>query len=107
MNEKLKSCPVARTLEAVGDRWTILILRDLLLGTASKFQEFLDSLPGLGPNTLAERLKKLEAEGIVERRFYSDHPPRAEYLLTPKGLELGEVVLALKHWGEKHTSAEG
>src|SRR5258708_5209396 len=106
MNDKLKTCPVARTLDIVGDRWTILILRDLLKGTASKFQEFLDELPGLGPNTLADRLKRLEAEEIVERRFYTNHPPRAEYVLTEKGWELGEVVLALRKWGENHTTAD-
>ncbi len=98
-------CPLVRTLEVIGDKWSILILRDLFQGTASKFQEFSDSLPGLGPNTLADRLKKLEAGGIVERRFYSEHPPRAEYVLTPKGRELGPVLLALRNWGEKHTEA--
>ena len=102
MPPNLDYCPLARALNVVGDRWTVLILRDLFQARAARFQEFLDDLPGLGPNTLADRLKKLESEGVVARRFYSEHPPRAEYFLTKKGWELGPVLLALLAWGEKH-----
>ena len=96
-------CPVARTLDVVGDRWTLLMLRDLSLDGPRKFQDFLESLPGISPNTLSGRLKALEKHGIVERRFYEKHPPRAEYVLTPKGQELRPVVRALSDWGERHT----
>lgn len=96
-------CPMARTLDIVGDRWTMLMLRDLSLDGPRKFQDFEQSLSGISPNTLSARLKTLEDNGIVERRFYSDHPPRAEYALTAKGLELRPVLRALKSWGEKHT----
>ena len=78
-------CPIARTLEIVGERWTILILRDLVTGGPRKFQDFERSLTGISPNTLSARLKRLEEAGIVERRFYEQHPPRAEYVLTEKG----------------------
>lgn len=97
-------CPVARTLEIIGERWTILILRDLVLDGPRKFQDFLGSLSGISPNTLSARLKTLEDNGIIERRFYKDHPLRAEYLLTEKGRDLRPVLRTLRDWGQKHTS---
>src|SRR6185295_8360644 len=96
-------CPIARTLDIVGERWTILIMRDLLLEGPRKFQDFERSLSGISPNTLSARLKILEENGIVERRFYEEHPPRAEYVLTGKGRELGPAMRALQNWGQKHT----
>jgi DNA-binding HxlR family transcriptional regulator len=98
-----RTCPVARTLEIIGDRWTILIVRDLLLKGQRKFLDFELSLTGISPNTLSARLKILEEAGLIQRRFYEQHPPRAEYLLTDKGRELGPVLRALRAWGEKHT----
>ena len=95
------SGPVAKTLEVVGERWTLLILQDLLRGY-HRFAELRDSVQGIAPNVLSHRLKVLEANGIVERRFYTDHPPRAEYYLTRKGHELGLVVGALAAWGARY-----
>jgi len=94
-------CPVARTLELVGDRWTLLIVRDLL-GATRRFQDLQMGLPGLAPNILSDRLKLMEEHGLVARRFYSEHPPRAEYQLTAKGQELGMVIGALAAWGSRH-----
>jgi DNA-binding HxlR family transcriptional regulator len=96
-------CPIARTLDIIGERWTILILRDLVVGGPQKFQDFQQSLAGISPNTLSARLKRLEESGVVERRFYEQHPPRAEYLLTAKGRALGPVLKALLDWGRSHT----
>ena len=96
-------CPVARTIDIIGERWTILILRDLLLDGPRRFQDFEHSLAGISPNTLSARLKRLEEYGIVERRFYEQHPPRAEYVLTEKGNELRPVLRALLEWGKRHT----
>jgi len=96
-------CPLARTLDIIGERWAVLILRDLFLEGPRKFQDFEDSLAGISPNTLSARLRRLEEGGIIERRFYAEHPPRAEYLLTAKGRELGPVMKALRTWGERHT----
>ncbi|MBI4609019.1 MAG: winged helix-turn-helix transcriptional regulator [Candidatus Rokubacteria bacterium] len=96
-----QACPVAKTLELVGDRWTLLIVRDLLQGPL-RFQDFQRSLKGIAPNILSDRLKLMEEHGVVRRRFYSDHPPRAEYALTDKGKELGVVVGALATWGSRH-----
>lgn len=95
--------PVARTLELVGERWTILILQELLRGS-HRFADLRESVGGIAPNVLSDRLKVLEAYEVVERRFYSDHPPRAEYHLTKKGHELGIVAGALAVWGAKHLS---
>ncbi len=103
--ESQEWCPVARTLDILGDRWTMLVLRDLVRGL-SKFSDILESLEGISPNLLADRLKRLEQRGIVERVFYSDHPPRAEYCLTEKGNELGPVIKAMAEWGIKYELEE-
>jgi len=95
-------CPVARTLDIIGERWTILILRDLFVDGPRKFQDFEQSLSGASATTLSARLKKLEDNGIVARRFYVDHPPRAEYILTDKGRTLGPLLRMLLEWGSKH-----
>jgi len=100
------SCPVARTANIVGTPWTALILRDLFINGACRYRELLDSLAGIAPNTLSERLKLLESHGIVERRFYEEHPPRAEYVLTAKGRELGPIIRAMREWGEKYADSE-
>lgn len=96
-------CPIARSLDVIGDRWTILILRDLVREGPRKFQDFERSLRRISPNTLSERLKRLEEAGIVARRFYEQHPPRAEYVLSEAGEELRPVLKALFQWGQRHT----
>ncbi len=99
----LKDCPVAKTLDLIGERWTLLILRDLFLQGPRRFQDLQESLEGVAPNTLSARLKHLEASGLVARHTYSEHPPRLEYRLTPEGKTLGPVLKALREWGERHT----
>ena len=94
-------CPVARTLDVIGERWTILVLRDLFQKGPRRFQDLQDSLAGVAPNTLSARLKDLEAKGVIERRLYSEHPPRLEYHLTEKGKSLGPVMQALREWGRR------
>lgn len=100
-----QSCPVAKTLEVIGDRWTLLVVRDLLRGS-QRFQDLLGSLPGIAPNILSARLKLMEEHGLIRRTLYSDHPPRAEYALTDRGRELGMVVGALAAWGGRHVHRE-
>lgn len=100
------ACPVSRALVIVGPRWTALILRDLLLHGTRRFQDFQKGLAGIAPTVLSERLKQLEAEGVVERRFYSENPPRAEYALTEKGRDLGPIIAAMREWGEKYQTGE-
>jgi DNA-binding HxlR family transcriptional regulator len=98
-----KSCPVARTLDLIGERWTVLILRDLFLKGPRRFQDFQESLTGVAPNTLSARLKDMDANGLITRRLYSEHPPRLEYHLTEKGKSLGPVLRSLREWGQKHS----
>jgi DNA-binding HxlR family transcriptional regulator len=96
-----QACPVAKALEVVGDRWTLLLVRDMLSGPR-RFQDLQQSLPGIPPNILSDRLKLMDEHGLATRRFYSEHPPRAEYGLTDRGRELGVVVGALAAWGSRH-----
>lgn len=96
-------CPVARTLDVIGDRWTVLILREFFQHGARRFQDIEQEFSGLTPSVLSSRLKELETEGVLETRLYSAHPPRAEYLLTRKGRALGPILAAIKRWGEEHT----
>lgn len=98
-------CPVARSAGLVGDRWSILIVRELLLGQ-SRFQD-LQALTGATSQMLAARLKRLEADGLVERHAYSQRPLRHEYQLTTKGRELMPVIMALRTWGERWCKPEG
>jgi DNA-binding HxlR family transcriptional regulator len=95
-------CPLARTLDLIGERWTLLMLRDLLLLGPRRFQDFQESLPGVAPNTLSARLKDMEANGLIARQLYSEHPPRVEYVLTDLGKSLGPVVRAIQTWGSKN-----
>ena len=98
----IADCPVARTLDLIGERWTILLLRDLLLHGPRRFQDFQASLPGVAPNTLSARLKAMEDRGLVSRVLYNERPPRLEYVLTAKGKSLGPIVKAMREWGSKH-----
>ena len=99
---QIDECPVARTLDLIGERWTILLLRDLLLHGARRFQDFQASLPGVAPNILSARLKAMEDNGLVRRSLYSERPPRLNYELTDKGKSLGPIVKAMRDWGNKH-----
>jgi DNA-binding HxlR family transcriptional regulator len=91
-------CPVARTAAVVGDRWTVLILRELF-ADSHRFEE-IQAQSGATPQMVAARLKTLEAEGLVERRIYSERPLRHDYHLTPKGEAFYPVILAMRAWGE-------
>ena len=95
-------CSIARALELVGDRWTLLIIRDLALGL-TRFDQFLESL-GVASNVLTDRLNRLVDEGVLERVRYSERPERFEYHLTNKGRELGVALLALMQWGDRYLS---
>lgn len=98
-------CPIAQSLEHVGDWWNILILRDLSYGL-SRFDEFQKSL-GIAPNTLSRRLNGLIESGLVERQPYTDKPPRFDYVLTERGRDFRPVVLTMMKWGNKHFSPMG
>lgn len=98
-------CPIARSLERVGEWWSILILRDAFQGL-TQFDQFQKSL-GIAPNMLARRLNTLVENGLLERRRYSERPPRDEYVLTEKGRDFRPVLWALLAWGNRHWAPEG
>jgi len=98
-------CPIARTLERVGEWWSILILRDAFAGV-SRFDDFRVNL-GIAPNMLTRRLAALVDAGMLERRRYSEHPPRDEYVLTERGREFHPVLVELVAFGRKHFAAPG
>src|ERR1700676_1230699 len=98
-------CPVARSLERVGEWWSILILRDAFAGM-TRFDEFQKSL-NIAPNILTRRLRALVAAGMLERRRYCERPPRHEYVLTERGRDFRAVLISLQTWGNRHFAPEG
>lgn len=94
-------CPVACTLDVLGDRWSLLVVRDVMRGKR-RFAEFIESPEGIPTNILAERLKRLAAKGVIRSQRYSQHPPRLEYQLTPKGEDLRPIMRAMVEWGIRH-----
>jgi DNA-binding HxlR family transcriptional regulator len=94
-------CPVSRTLEVLGDKWTLLVVRDIMRGK-QRYAEFLASPEGIPTNILADRLKRLTAKGIIRGRRYSQHPPRLEYSLTARGEDLRPVMRSMAEWGVRH-----
>src|SRR5580704_7654924 len=98
-------CPIARSLERVGEWWSILILRDAFAGM-TRFDEFQKSLD-IAPNILTRRLTGLVDAGMLERRLYCEHPPRHEYVLTERGRDFRPVLISLQVWGNRHFAPEG
>src|SRR3989442_3136542 len=97
-----QNCSIARALEVVGERWTLLIIRDAFLGLR-RFEQFQENL-GIARNVLTDRLNRLVEEGILDRVRYSERPERYEYRLTKKGRELNIALTALRQWGDKYLS---
>ncbi len=94
-------CPVANALDLFGDKWTLLVVRDLLLGKA-RYGEFAQSPEGIPTNILADRLRRLEQADVVERKAYCEKPVRYEYELTVKGRDLLPILDAMANWAERH-----
>ena len=94
-------CPVACTLDVLGDRWSLLVVRDVMRGKR-RFAEFMESPEGIPTNILSERLKRLIAQGVIRAQRYSEHPPRFEYQLTSKGEDLRPIMRAMVEWGIRH-----
>ncbi len=98
-------CPIARSLERVGEWWSMLIIRDALHGL-TRFDQFQESL-GIAPNMLTRRLGALVKAGLLQKRRYSERPPRHEYVLTQRGRDFQAVIVAMQAWGNKHFAPEG
>ncbi|MBW4451688.1 MAG: helix-turn-helix transcriptional regulator [Nostoc indistinguendum CM1-VF10] len=97
-------CPIACSLDLIGDRWTLLIIRDMMFFGKQRFEEFLESPEGISSNILANRLKSLEEMGLVEKQPYSNHSRRMNYQLTERGKSLRCVLEVMTTWGLKHIS---
>lgn len=96
------NCPIAAALDLLGDRWTLLVLRDVLLLGKSRFQEFQESPEGISSSILAERLERLERHGILAREAYQERPVRHRYVVTPKGKDLLPLLREAARWGMRH-----
>lgn len=97
-------CSVARSLEVLGERWTLLVIRDVFYGKR-RFDEIQEDL-GIARNVLATRLGRLVDEGILEKRAYQQRPPRYEYFLTEMGIDLWPVMVTMMHWGDRYLSGD-
>ena len=95
------NCPIEYTASIISNKWKIIILRDLLTGT-KRYNELTRSVVGISPKVLTENLRDLEQDGIVKRKVYPVVPPKVEYSLTDKGLELKDVLDSMKVFGEKY-----
>ena len=98
---KRSSCPAACALDLAGDKWTLLVVRDLLRGRHT-FKELLGAEEGIPTNILADRLDRMERAGLIEAKPYQERPVRYAYTLTTKGAGLGEVIRELARWGKRH-----
>ena len=104
MRFKRSSCPITNVLDLLGDKWTLLVIRDLVLGKR-RYQEFLSSPEAMASNILAERLKRLQTGGLIRRRIYQRNPLRYEYVLTQKGKALEPILEAILAWGKSNIPA--
>src|SRR6266849_8424664 len=93
-------CPIARTADIIGGKWTLLIIRDLVSGV-KRFNQLERSLHGISPKTLSERLRSLEEEGIIVRQMFAEVPPRVEYSLTEKGRDLVDLIEGMRSYGKR------
>jgi DNA-binding HxlR family transcriptional regulator len=105
VDDEPRICSVARTLDVVGDKWALLVVREAFLGT-HRFDQ-MQRKTGAPRDILAARLRKLVEQGVLERRRYQERPERFEYHLTPAGLELHPVITALRQWGDRHVTRPG
>ena len=101
MNEKQPACPVEVTLSLIGDKWKILIIRDLLDGT-KRFSQLKKSLPGISQKVLTQNLRAMEESGLLHREVFAEVPPRVEYTLTPRGYSIKPVLMSLAEWGKDY-----
>ena len=99
---KRSSCPLTNTLDLIGDKWTLLIIRDMLFLKKKSFNEFLESPEGIATNILTDRLKRLEESGIISKRPYQKTPVRHQYTLTRRGEGLRVLLVEMIRWGNKH-----
>jgi len=104
-NKKILECPVATTINLIGNKWKLLIIRDLLGGT-KRFGELRKSLTGISQRVLTENLREMENDGLLDRKVYAEVPPRVEYSLNKTGLSLNQIINAMADWGTKYKNGK-
>ncbi|MDE7394618.1 MAG: helix-turn-helix transcriptional regulator [Clostridiales bacterium] len=97
--EELPECPVATTVQLIGNKWKLLIIRNLIFNGDQRFTDFLKSIPALSKKVLTDNLRALEADGIIEREVFAEVPPRVVYSLSPIGKSLKPILDAMVEWG--------
>ena len=102
--EELPECPVATTVQLIGNKWKLLILRNLIYSGTQRFTDFAKTIPGISKKVLTDNLRALEDDGLIEREVFAEVPPRVEYSLSDLGKTLKPVLDALKEWGEDYKS---
>lgn len=103
--EELPECPVATTVQLIGNKWKILIIRNLVYNGKQRFSDFLKTVPGISKKVLTDNLRTLENDGLIEREVFAEVPPRVEYSLSELGATLKPVLDALRDWGEDYKTS--
>ncbi len=104
---ELPECPVATTVQLIGNKWKLLIIRNLMYNGKQRFTEFTKSIPAISKKVLTDNLRALENDGLIERTVFAEVPPRVEYSLTPLGMSLRSILDAMSDWGAEYKRAEG
>ncbi len=102
--EELPECPVATTVRLIGNKWKLLVIRNLIYNDKQRFTDFLKSIPAISKRVLTDNLRALEEDGLINRKVYAEVPPRVEYFLTPLGKSLKPILDAMSDWGEVYKS---
>lgn len=102
--EELPECPVATTVQLIGNKWKLLIIRNLLAGN-QRFTDFVKTIPGISKKVLTDNLRALEDDGLIDRKVFAEVPPRVEYSLTPLGETLRPILDAMFDWGANYKSS--
>ena len=100
--DELPECPVATTVRLIGNKWKLLLIRNLLYDGKQRFSDFLKSVPSISKKVLTDNLRALEEDGLIEREVFAEVPPRVEYSLSPVGMSLKPVLDAMMEWGEEY-----
>ncbi|MDE5722012.1 MAG: helix-turn-helix transcriptional regulator [Clostridia bacterium] len=103
--EELPECPVATCVQIIGNKWKLLIIRNLVYNDKQRFTDFVKSIPGISKKVLTDDLRALESDGIIEREVFAEVPPRVEYSLTALGKTLKPVLYAMRDWGTDYKNS--
>lgn len=103
--DELPECPVAITVQLIGNKWKLLIIRNLVFNERQRFTDFLKTIPGISRKVLTDNLRALEDDGLVEREVFAEVPPRVEYYLSPLGKTLKPILDAMREWGDGYKTS--